>query len=491
MSQRSSGTADAGYSVHLRTGEEYRNSMRDGRVVYYGGEQIDDVTQHFATAGLIDWHARMYDAQHEDATRDVLTYVDEDGVRRPTAWLVPRTPEDLRRKREYNEYIAFETFGIPGRSPDTVHWTMIGMLAVREEFEKHCPELAPNIEATISRLSAQNAHVTGSIAEPQGIRSRAARAGDDRSDMFRIVRETDDGVWLSGARTAGSCSAQCDEMNLGTIYYPHIREDESVWATIAPNVEGLSFVCRESTASARHEGETPSVVANRDEMDGLIVLDEVFVPRSRLFSVRAPELHSPALYGTISRGEHWSVMTRLCVKAEILAALAQMIGDSLDTSDIPVVRDQVAKVIEYSKILRAGVIAGESQATMFGGVLLPNASIVTAVRAYALDRYSEIMHIVQELCGQGLVVRFPDGEFDGSLGDKLERYLATSTRSGRSKNRLLNIVWELTTSSQAGRSALFESVNGLPAFILRQKLYGETMAERARMIDRVIAPLGL
>ena len=30
----------------LRTGKEHLESLRDGRVVYVGGERIDDVTRH-------------------------------------------------------------------------------------------------------------------------------------------------------------------------------------------------------------------------------------------------------------------------------------------------------------------------------------------------------------------------------------------------------------------------------------------------------------
>src|SRR5882757_1697988 len=245
MSQEAGFSASADHEVHLRTGEEYRESMRDGRTVYYGGKKID-VTEHYATAGVIDLHARIFDAQHDDATRDILTYEDADGVRRPTGWLIPTTAEHLRMKREYNEYFAFQTLGIPGRSPDTCHWTMLGILSVRDEFERLSPAFAPNIAKNIARLSAKNSHLTCSIGEPQGTRSRASKAGEDRDDMFRIVRENDDGIWLSGARTAGSSGPQCDEIAVGTIYYPFVQEAESVWVTIQANAPGLSFVCRET-----------------------------------------------------------------------------------------------------------------------------------------------------------------------------------------------------------------------------------------------------
>ena len=39
--------------VSLRTGEDYINSLKDDREVYYKGERVEDVTTHEATAGGI------------------------------------------------------------------------------------------------------------------------------------------------------------------------------------------------------------------------------------------------------------------------------------------------------------------------------------------------------------------------------------------------------------------------------------------------------
>ena len=38
----------------LRTGKEHTESLRDGRIVYIGGERVDDVTRHpaFRNAAL-------------------------------------------------------------------------------------------------------------------------------------------------------------------------------------------------------------------------------------------------------------------------------------------------------------------------------------------------------------------------------------------------------------------------------------------------------
>ena len=59
----------------IRTGEEYRESLRDGREVWMSGERVHDVTTHPQFRPIVDARARIYDMAHEDATRDVMSYV--------------------------------------------------------------------------------------------------------------------------------------------------------------------------------------------------------------------------------------------------------------------------------------------------------------------------------------------------------------------------------------------------------------------------------
>ena len=53
----------------IRTGEQYRDGLRDGREVWIDGERVKDVTKHPATKPIVDIRARMYDMQHEDKSR--------------------------------------------------------------------------------------------------------------------------------------------------------------------------------------------------------------------------------------------------------------------------------------------------------------------------------------------------------------------------------------------------------------------------------------
>ena len=88
----------------IRTGEQYRDSIRDSREVYANGEKVADVTTHPQFKPLVDIRARIYDMQHDEATRDLMTY-DWKGETSPVAGKLPYTQEDWWAKRRATDAI--------------------------------------------------------------------------------------------------------------------------------------------------------------------------------------------------------------------------------------------------------------------------------------------------------------------------------------------------------------------------------------------------
>src|SRR5215216_1644214 len=69
-------SAMSGYSTGRTrpfTGDEYLESLRDGREIWIYGERVKDVTTHPAFRNTVRMIARLYDALHDPARRDVLT----------------------------------------------------------------------------------------------------------------------------------------------------------------------------------------------------------------------------------------------------------------------------------------------------------------------------------------------------------------------------------------------------------------------------------
>jgi len=82
----------------MRTGADYRESLRDGRNVWLTGEgPMEDVATHLAASAMVDEHVECYDRHFDPEWRDVpLTWPDASGQRHPLALTPPKTSEDLR-----------------------------------------------------------------------------------------------------------------------------------------------------------------------------------------------------------------------------------------------------------------------------------------------------------------------------------------------------------------------------------------------------------
>src|SRR5438552_13737850 len=93
-----------------RTGDDYLESLRDGRQVWHAGRRIEDVTTHPGFAGAAHTLARLYDLQHDPAHRDIMTTPWE-GERISYSYLPPTAPEHVAARRGNTELWADRTLG--------------------------------------------------------------------------------------------------------------------------------------------------------------------------------------------------------------------------------------------------------------------------------------------------------------------------------------------------------------------------------------------
>src|SRR5271165_3657801 len=83
----------------LRTAEQYKSSLRDGRAVYFRGEKVNDVTTH-PVIGIAVEHACIDYRMDEDPQYRGLSVVKEDGKEYSRYFHLPRTGEDLLKRSE-------------------------------------------------------------------------------------------------------------------------------------------------------------------------------------------------------------------------------------------------------------------------------------------------------------------------------------------------------------------------------------------------------
>ncbi|MDM9622951.1 MULTISPECIES: 4-hydroxyphenylacetate 3-hydroxylase N-terminal domain-containing protein [unclassified Rhizobium] len=463
----------------LKTGEEYKESLKDNRQIWVGGEKLKSVYDEPALASGIDLLASMFDDQFTEEHADATTYYDEKvGAVLSRSWQIPRTKEDLAARRKMIEYTSLKTAGTFGRPPDLAPSIVVGLYAYLPTFKKKKsliegidPDFAENIERYMEFGQNNNLTASESLAGPQADRS-SPKASE--ASLLKARKVTKDGVYIYGAKTVGSIAAQANDIfftNLGGIQ--ETPADACIWGSVPIDTPGIKMISREMVSQPQSSKFDHPVSSLGEEADQFIVFDNVFVPKERLFNLGDPTAMS--YYGPVCVFAHWHVLTRLAVKAELFVGAGQMVLDYLGTGRIPAVQMMLGQLVEYAQTLRAFVTAAEALAVPTeGDVMRPDVGMLTAGRLYSIENYPKIIHILQELCGQGLVMRFGKKAFDNpDVGHFLHELLPGHGVSAMVKEQLMNFIWDMTSGSLAGRVALFENVNATPAPALRARLYNE------------------
>ena len=95
----------------IRTGEQYRQGLRDGREVYVDGARVDEVTMHPQFRPIVDVRARIYDLAHEEKTRDIMTY-EEGGERFAVGLQLPKSRAHWEAKRNAVDLVMKEVMAL-------------------------------------------------------------------------------------------------------------------------------------------------------------------------------------------------------------------------------------------------------------------------------------------------------------------------------------------------------------------------------------------
>ena len=181
----------------MRTGAEYRDSLRDGRKVWVLGHgPIEDVTTHPATAAMVNeyvaWYDRHFDADWQDL---LLTEPDANGTRQPLAFAVPQTSAHLRRLGQAIAAVHFLTGGNMTHTPGYGALIALGLLDVVKRLNVSPAEVEA-AEAYRESLARSGRFLTFASGGP--LIGQRLRAEPQERVALRLLREADDGVVVRG-----------------------------------------------------------------------------------------------------------------------------------------------------------------------------------------------------------------------------------------------------------------------------------------------------
>ena len=456
----------------LRTGEEFLQSIRDGRVVYVGKERIDDVTTHPAFANAARMYAGMYDLKRAPEMAGILS-VAENGHVYSAYFLKPRDRAELEQRTAAHRAIAQFSHGLLGRSPDHVASSITGLSMGSAVLNRAGANFADNIDAYWRHARDNDLYIAYAILPPQGARKpELYQTADKAPPTLRVTSEDADGVVLNGMKMLATGAAYANELWIGNIIpLAPSQVKESITCAMPVNAPGVSLWARKPlTADGGIEFHNP--LAHRfDESDSMIVFEDVRVPWDRVFVHDDPALSRDIYVETPAHfmSNHQSNV-RFAAKLRLLIGLASKITRSNGARDVPAVREVLGELASMEAAY-AGLVDGQLQSfeETTNGYVHVNKRYMYAAINYAVENYGKICDQIRTLMGGG-VFQMPasiDVVEDNELREVFESYWSTGDETAVERMKLFRLAWDMLGSEFAMRHDQYEKFYVGQRFIVR------------------------
>jgi len=449
----------------LRTGNEYRDGLRDGREIWMDGERVKDVTAHKAFKPIVDVRARMYDMAHEAKYSETMSYLDGNN-RNSTLLKLPIDQKDWWDKWRACDAVMNDIGGVVTRVGDETVGEMWSLHDGRDVLNEIDPRFADNIDNHIRAVLEKDIFHVSANTDPKGDRSK--RPQDQDPDMMvHVVKETDKGIVIRGAKYE-TASAYADQAFLKPTVGAWTDEklsDYAVGCIVKMGAPGVKHICRSGFVGRGTKEDYP--LANRfDEVDTLMVLDNVLIPWEDVFFYRYTKA-AQYIRSSLHRYSAFPYVLRLLYWADFMIGAAAWNCRQTGLDKMQSVREKLADLVCYREGINAHLAASITLAQKSpGGLLMPNQPLLYAGRIHACANLPQVMHIARELCG-GQICVTPNVAAFTSEGTKswLEKfYTLNDSWQAEDRRKLLAFARDLLNSDYANHHLTFVQFAQAPHF---------------------------
>lgn len=458
------------------TGEEYLRRINAlCSTIWCEGKRVKGkLSEHPAFRGVMKSQSELYDLQLE---KENMIF-EENGEKFGLSYLIPHSKEDLKKRRHMIQEWATYNGGMMGRSPDYMNTVIAAFAASLHKLEGESNAFPAKIEAFYKRARKHDLSFTHAFISPQTNRSKYSFL-DDEVTNARIVRKTEEGIVLKGAKLLATQGSMTDEVLVystpGTAH-----EEESYLFSIPTDTKGLTFVCRSSFAKQKSTYNAP-LSSRFDEMDTVVLFDDVLVPWERVFiyeNLRAVSvLYNEGYFAPFTLHQ---IVSRQVVKAEFVLGIAKLIVEMININEYEHVQGKIAEMIRGLESLKGLLLQGEETGSMDNnGVFVPNSiPLYIAVNEFQ-NFYPRCTELLQQLGASGMVTIPTEEDFQSEVSEELKYYLKGYEKDGDEKVKLFRLAWDVSMSEFATRQILYERFFFGDPVRLAQTIYQKYNMSRA------------
>lgn len=438
----------------LRTPEQYRASLKDGREVYYRGEQVTDVTTHPVIGVAVEHACIDYRMAEDSRYRSLAVVTDpQSGEEYSRYYHIPRSAEDLLQRSRLIAASTREGATLVILIKEIGTDALFALLIVAEELARRGkPEYRERVQKYYELCRQEDYGVAVAQTDVKGDRGLGP-VGQEHPDYYvRVVEEREDGIVVRGAKVHTSVITNAHEV----IVLPTraMRADDKAYAVafaLPVATKGLKLIASPYGGWKKDPFEFP-ISARHKMMETLTVFDDVFVPRERVFLCGEWEA-AGLLALTFVKFHRFTAVSYKLPLLELLVGTAKAMADYNGVERAGHVREKLTRLAAYHTTVRGLITLAAQECTIVPpGIAVPSTLLTNVAKWQFASNYHQAVQMVQDISG-GLLVTGPGVEDwrSEATGPYVQKYLGGKKGTqAEHRLRMLNLVSDLTASDFGG-----------------------------------------
>lgn len=435
----------------MKTGAEYRESLRDGRRLFLNGAKVADIEAEPLLSAGVDEVAAGYDRHYRpgDVVGPYYTF--------------PTSTDDLRA--QLHELLTWDMTTV------TTAQGLQALLTAAARMRADHTEYADRIEAYYEWCKREDVRGVQAITDAKGNRKLPPSRQDDPDLYLRIVERRPDGIVIRGAKLHITAAATAHELVvMPTKNMKPGEEDWAVACAVPANAPGVTILNTTYAPRASATGEDARYwphSSHHNMPEGFLVFDDVFVPNERVF-LAGETGHSATFAHSLGLWERLGGTAHLAEIGDILTGFAQLMAEANGLERVSHVREKIAEMVMYATLVRAGLEAAITHAEKSPeGWMFPSELYTNAAKHYGAAEFSRMVRHLHDIGGGGILTAPTPADLDSpETGEYVRKYLRTMDGvDAEYRMRLFHAIRDYTADTFGGwqHVTMLQSGGGLYA----------------------------
>jgi len=267
------------------SGEDYIQSLRDRELsLYYLGQRISNYVDHPVIRPSINAVAATYDLAltHPELA---LTQSPFTGKSINRFLHIASSRDDLIQQNKMQRKL--------GQLTGTCFQRCVGMdalnalFSVTFEIDQKCgTTYHERLKSFITLTHQKNLVIGGAMTDVKGDRSKAPHQQADPDLFVRVVKRSEDGVWISGAKAHQTgCINSHWLLVMPTLRLSEKDKDYAIVGAIPVDAPGITYVYGRQSCDLRslESGSMDQGNARFGGQEAMLILKDVFIPWNQVF----------------------------------------------------------------------------------------------------------------------------------------------------------------------------------------------------------------